>query len=243
MLLQDGMVWILFAALIAGLVRGFSGFGTAMVFLPIASQYLTPFEAIASLAIMEFFGTFAVMRNSWGDAEKKDLARLVAGMFMVTPFALLLLAQASSDFYRYSVSILSLSLVVLIGAGIRYKGRLNPFIIFSVGGLGGLTGGLTGTPGPPVILLYVASSHPISVIRANNLLFLYFFDVCVVMFFLFTGVLTLKLVLLGSLLAVPNFLGNFLGAKFFSPHKTNQYRLFAYIIIATAAIIGLPVWD
>ena len=100
MLLQDGMVWILFAALIAGLVRGFSGFGTAMVFLPIASQYLTPFEAIASLAIMEFLGTFAVMRNSWSDAEKKDLAQLVAGMFIVTPFALLLLAQASSDFYR-----------------------------------------------------------------------------------------------------------------------------------------------
>jgi hypothetical protein len=130
-----------------------------------------------------------------------------------------------------------------VGAGIRYKGRLNPLIIFSVGGLGGLTGGLTGIPGPPVILLYVASSNPISVIRANNLLFLYFFDVCVVLFFLFTGVLTLKLVLLGSLLAVPNFLGNFLGAKFFNPQKTNQYRLFAYIIIATAAISGLPVWD
>ena len=243
MLLQDGMVWILFAALIAGLVRGFSGFGTAMVFLPIASQYLTPFEAIASLAIMEFLGTSAVMKNSWSDAEKKDLARLVAGMFIVTPFALILLAQASSDVYRYSVSILSLSLLVLVGAGIRYKGRLNPLIIFSVGGLGGLTGGLTGIPGPPVILLYVASSHPISVIRANNLLFLYFFDVCVVLFFLFTGVLTLKLVLLGSLLAVHNFLGNFLGAKFFNPQKTNQYRLFAYIIIATAAISGLPVWD
>ena len=62
-----------------------------------------------------------------------------------------------------------------------------------VGGLGGLTGGLTGIPGPPVILLYVASSHPISVIRANNLLFLYFFDVCVVMFFLISGVLRVNL--------------------------------------------------
>ena len=126
------MIWILFAALIAGLVRGFSGFGTAMVFLPIASQYLTPFEAIASLAIMEFLGTFAVMRKSWGDADKIDLARLVSGMFIVTPFALLLLAQASSDIYRYSVSILSLFLLIMIGTGVRYKGKLNPFIILSL---------------------------------------------------------------------------------------------------------------
>ena len=237
------MGWLIFAALLAGLVRGFSGFGTAMVFLPIASQYLTPFESIASLAIMEFFGTFAVMRKSWSDADKVDLARLVVGMTIVTPFALLLLAKVGADFYRYSVSILSLILLLLIGLGVRYKGNLNPFVIFSVGGLGGLTGGLTGIPGPPVILLYVASSHPISVIRANNLLFLYFFDVCVVLIFALSGVLTLKIFLLGSMLALPNFLGNFIGAKLFDPEKTNQYRIFAYIIIAVAAITGLPVWD
>jgi hypothetical protein len=237
------MIWIIFAALMAGLVRGFSGFGTAMVFLPIASQYLTPFEAIASLAIMEFFGTFAVMRKSWSDADKVDLVRLVVGMTIVTPFALLLLAKVGADFYRYSVSILSLFLLVLIGSGIRYKGKLNPLVIFSVGGLGGLTGGLTGIPGPPVILLYIASSHPISVIRANNLLFLYFFDVCVVLIFALSGVLTLKIFLLGSILALPNFLGNFIGAKLFDPEKTNQYRMFAYIIIAIAAISGLPFWD
>ena len=237
------MGWLILAALLAGLVRGFSGFGTAMVFLPIASQYLTPFESIASLAIMEFFGTFAVIRKSWGDADKVDLARLVVGMMIVTPFALLLLAKVGTDFYRYSVSLLSLILLLLIGLGVRYKGKLNPFVIFSVGGLGGLTGGLTGIPGPPVILLYVASSHPISVIRANNLLFLYFFDVCVVLIFALSGVLTLKIFLLGSILALPNFLGNFIGAKLFDPEKTNQYRIFAYIIIAAAAISGLPVWD
>ena len=234
---------LIFAALLAGLVRGFSGFGTAMVFLPIASQYLTPFESIASLAIMEFFGTFAVIRKSWSDADKVDLARLVIGMTIVTPFALLLLAKVGADFYRYSVSLLSLILLLLIGLGVRYKGKLNPFVIFSVGGLGGLTGGLTGIPGPPVILLYVASSHPISVIRANNLLFLYFFDVCVVLIFTLSGVLTLKIFLLGLILALPNFLGNFIGAKLFDPEKTNQYRMFAYIIIAVAAISGLPVWD
>jgi hypothetical protein len=49
--------------------------------------------------------------------------------------------------------------------------------------------------------------------------------------------------LLGSILAIPNFLGNFLGAIFFNPSKTNQYRAFAYIIIAIAAISGLPIWD
>jgi Mg2+ and Co2+ transporter CorA len=63
------------------------------------------------------------------------------------------------------------------------------------------------------------------------------------MFFLISGVLTFKVILLGSILAIPNFLGNYFGAKFFDPNKNTQYRLFAYIIIAIAAITGLPVWD
>ena len=48
---------------------------------------------------------------------------------------------------------------------------------------------------------------------------------------------------MGLILAVPNFLGNFIGAKLFDPNKTNQYRIVAYIIIAVAAITGFPFWD
>ena len=64
-----------------------------------------------------------------------------------------------------------------------------------------------------------------------------------VLIFTLSGVLTLKIFLLGLILALPNFLGNFIGAKLFDPEKTNQYRMFAYIIIAAAALSGLPVWD
>lgn len=41
------------AAFAAGLVRGFSGFGTALVFLPVAAQILSPFGAILALIFME----------------------------------------------------------------------------------------------------------------------------------------------------------------------------------------------
>ena len=70
-------------------------------------------------------------------------------MFIVTPFALILWRKPVPMFtdtaYQYCRYLFGFS-----GAGIRYKGRLNPLIIFSVGGLGGLTGGLTGIPGPPL---------------------------------------------------------------------------------------------
>ena len=39
----DGFYWILTAAFVAGVVRGFSGFGSAMVFLHVAGQFLPLF--------------------------------------------------------------------------------------------------------------------------------------------------------------------------------------------------------
>ena len=52
----EGFLGLSVAAFLAGLVRGFSGFGTAMVFLPIAGQILTPFQAVTAMIVMDAIG-------------------------------------------------------------------------------------------------------------------------------------------------------------------------------------------
>ena len=37
-----GLWLLILGALVAGIVRGFSGFGTAMIYLPIAAQVMPP---------------------------------------------------------------------------------------------------------------------------------------------------------------------------------------------------------
>ena len=38
----DGLVWLIIAVIFAGLVRGFVGFGTALIFMPIAASVTSP---------------------------------------------------------------------------------------------------------------------------------------------------------------------------------------------------------
>ena len=38
----EGLIWLITAALLAGFVRGFSGFGSALIFMPLAGQFLPP---------------------------------------------------------------------------------------------------------------------------------------------------------------------------------------------------------
>ena len=177
----EGISWIIAAAFIAGIVRGFAGFGTAMIFLPIASQYLNPFAAIAALTVMDLFGPLPIVRSAWRDAHKKDLFRLFVGMSVVLPFALWVLAQLDPIVFRYIVSGIALFMLVTLFFGLRYSGTIRAKWVYLIGGCAGLTGGLTGVPGPPVIIFYMASPHGPSVIRANSLLFLMGFDVAIVL--------------------------------------------------------------
>ena len=52
----EGLYWLIFAAVVAGLVRGFSGFRTNLVFLPLSGQFLPPFWALLTLVMMNLIG-------------------------------------------------------------------------------------------------------------------------------------------------------------------------------------------
>jgi len=111
------------------------------------------------------------------------------------------------------------------------------------GGVGGFLGGLVGVPGPPVIMLYMASARPIAAIRANFLLYLLGVDVLMIGIFAATGLLDLLAITVG-LICVPVYMcANVLGAWLFDPKAERLFRSVAYIVIALSAIVGLPVWS
>jgi uncharacterized membrane protein YfcA len=239
----DGLIWMICAALVAGIVRGFAGFGTAMIFLPVAGQFLSPFWAITVLTVMDIFGPFPLVRRAWRDAHRPDLRRLTIAMVITLPLALMVLSHIDPQVFRYLVSALSLGMLVILGLGLRYRGELRPPFVYGVGGLGGITGGLVGIPGPPVILFYMASPHPPWVIRANNLLYLLIFDAAILFYMAMFGEMTKDAILIGVIMVPSIMIGNMIGARFFDPDKEKAYRTVAFVIIGCSAMMGLPLFD
>ena len=83
----NGLLYVASTALIAGVVRGFSGFGTAMIFLPVAGKYFDPVTAIIVLTIMDLCGPALIVPKALRDAYKPDLLRLIGGMIITLPLA------------------------------------------------------------------------------------------------------------------------------------------------------------
>ncbi len=237
-----GLAVIVFAAFLGGIVRGFSGFGTALIFLPIATPYLDPFGALIGLTIMDIFGPLPNVRRAWDAVDRGDLFRLVSGCAIMLPIGLLVLTQVEPEVFRYAVSLLAILMLVILILGLRYNGPVRRTMVAGIGGAAGFLGGVAGLPGPAVILFYMSRPLPVEVIRATILLFLLVFDFLILGFLSAMGRVTVASAVLGFALAVPNLVGNWLGGWLFRPEVEKLYRTAAYVAIALAALSGLPLW-
>ena len=236
----DGVWWIILGAILAGIVRGFTGFGTAMVYLPFAGAVLSPVGALLSLICMDIFGPLPLVPNALRKGHPRDIALMGIGMILTLPIGIFILGQMEGTMYRYVVSIVTIIVLIILLSGFRFKVPLTSRIMIFTGGLGGFLGGIAGLPGPPVTALYMASTLPVGVVRANMILFLIMADVLIFQVMGLQGMLSLQPLLIGGIVILPFMFGSAVGAFFFNPEKEKNYRFVAYVVIAGSAIMGLP---
>ncbi|MBZ0127740.1 MAG: sulfite exporter TauE/SafE family protein [Rhodobacteraceae bacterium] len=239
----QGLYLLVFAVILAGLVRGFAGFGTAMIYMPIAGTVLPPVWALAAMMVFDALGPLPNVPRAWRDGRPRELAMMVAGGLLALPFGVWVVSVVSPEMFRWSVAIITIGLLVLLVSGWRYHGALSRPLLAAAGALGGFLGGSTGLAGPPVIMLYMSSRQAIQVVRANILMFLLFTDLVALALMWAFGLLTAVPVLLGLILFVPYMLGNIAGAALFRPERERLYRWLAYLIIAASALSNLPLFD
>ncbi len=238
-----GLIFLSGAAFVAGLVRGFAGFGTAMIYLPVAGQILSPFAALTTLVFMDVIAPLPNAPRAWRDGNPGTVARLGIAFVLALPLGLYALTQVPVEVFRYTVSAIAIGLLICLIFGFRYRGELTRPVIFGTGALSGFTAGAAGLPGPPVILLYMAGPHAAAVVRANTLMFLIMADLILIPMLAVFGRLEMNAILVGLLLIVPATAGNVAGAFLFRPGQEAKYRTVAYIVIAASALSGLPMWD
>jgi uncharacterized membrane protein YfcA len=172
--LSLSLVELLAGALIlflAGLVRGFSGFGFSMVAVTGLSLLRPPAEIIPMVLSLEVLASLHLMSVTWREADWRSLRWLLAGMTGATPFGVLLLATVPANPMRVVVSLLVLSAALLLMSGWRLQRRPGPAATLATGALSGFLNGVASIAGPPVIVFYLSSPAAVSVSRASLIAF------------------------------------------------------------------------
>lgn len=237
-------LWLLsFGAFLAGIVRGFAGFGTAMIYLPFAGQVLGPFAALTTLIVKDLIAPLMHVPRALRDGQPRDLVWLLAGAVVSVPLGVWVLSRVAPEVFRWGVSLVTLAMLAALILGLRYQGAITRPLTLGAGAMGGFLAGSVGLPGPPVILLYMASRLPAAAVRATLTLYLILADVLLLGVLGWNGYIVPSALALGALMILPYLLGNWVGAMLFRPELELLYRRVAYAIIAASALLGLPIWE
>lgn len=241
-LATPGLIWLILTISVAGVVRGFTGFGTALIFVPVAGIFLEPVVVIGVMTVTGVFSNAAVLPRAWPLAHRREVGILALAAIVTVPIGLWLLGLVDREVIRWIVAAVAGVTLVSLIAGWRFVRQISPVGLLAIGALAGLVGGLTGLTGPIVIMFYLAGQAAVASVRANTILFLAILDVVLVLNLSLSGDMGWDVVLLACILGVPYFITSLMGQSLFDPAYERTYRYAAYAVIALALLSGLPIW-
>ncbi|MBN2905919.1 MAG: TSUP family transporter [Rhodobacteraceae bacterium] len=238
-----GLIWLAVAFLAGGLVRGFTGFGTALIVMPLATRALPASEAVVIVTLAGMLTWGAIVPRAFALADRAQVGLLAMGALLAAPLGVALLAVLDPVPLRWTVAIAASVTLAALVSGWRYGGRVGPLGLGGIGAASGALGGLTGLTGPPVVLFYLAGTGQAVQVRANTILFLAVLDIGILANLLLRDMVTGRALALAAMMALPYLAALLIGQRLFHPGNERFYRAAAYAIIAAAILSGLPLFD
>lgn len=228
----------LLAALGSAFVRGLTGFGMAILLVPILALALKPLEAVlVGNGLSLLIGLTEIPRLVRG-AERS--AWTIGGLVLVTtPLGLLALAATGADLARLFIALIALSAFFAILLPRRSAAQPGIATTGGVGILSGLMTGYAGMPGPPVVPYYVGRDIPRETAKTSMLLIFTIAGGAGLASGVLTGVMALQMAILSLLLFPAVTIGNRLGERASGAISDPVWRTFVGVVLGGAAVAAL----
>ncbi len=239
--LDAGFALAALVALISGAVHGCTGFGGALMLVPLLALLYGPVPAMATTHLVAILATAplypaAARAANWGELRPILIAALVA-----TPPGVLLAVTLEPAAVRLGVGAVILAFAALMLAGWSYAGPRGRGVSAAVGALAGAVNGAAGVGGPPLALYFVSAPDPAGAQRANILLSVALLILIAIAALAVAGVYDAPLILRSLLLAPAFAAGVWAGARAFAALASRHFRRVALLLLiasALAAILG-----
>jgi len=242
--IADQRFWLALAiATLAGVVRGFSGFGSALIYMPLVAAVYDPRVAAVTLLLIDTAGAAPFALRAFPQCTRREVLPIFIAAAIAVPFGTLALKVIDATVLRWFMALMVLSLLGILMSGWRYRGRLNLPLTVSVGLFSGFGGGAVQIAGPAVIIYWLGTANSAATVRANLLVYFLLLDATLCVVYWWQSLFTADLLALSVLLAIPFFVATAVGAFFFAGTSDRLYRRIACAIIAAAALISLPLLD
>lgn len=240
---STGLFWIAaLAALAASTIRGFSGFGAGLVFVPVAAACFGPRVAAGVLYVIDSILILPFVAAAVRIVDWRELAPLGLGAVAAVPAGLAALLLIDPVTMRWGISLAILASVGALAAGWRYHGPTRLRLSLLVGSVAGFLSGAAQIPGPPVLIYWLGRRVVSATMRANAMVFFCFTTIVSGIAFAIGGIFTGEVLRLSLALFPVYALGLLIGGRMFGLASEATYRRIAYGSILFAAVVSMPVF-
>ncbi|TDI54606.1 MAG: sulfite exporter TauE/SafE family protein [Alphaproteobacteria bacterium] len=243
MLAEPAMWALAVGALIAGLLRGFAGFGAGMVFIPIAAAAFDPRIAAGTLFVIDTILIVPLVVRAAGHVAWREIVPLGLGAVIAVPAGVAVLVHVDPLPIRWGLSAAILTAIVVLACGWRYRGPERLPLSIAIGGVAGFFSGLEQLPGPPVLVYWLGRNTPAQKLRANAIIFFCFTTVAAGIAYAASGLFTAEVAARSAMLLPVYAIAIFAGSQLFGRASEATYRRIAYGLITFVALATLPVFD
>ena len=225
--------------LLAGIVRGFAGFGFSALTVAGMSLFVSPAQVVPAAFALEVLASITLLRSVWRDIDWRWLRPLLIGNAIAIPIGVGMLAIVPEAPLRAIVSGVILLASTSLLLGVRAPWPDSSGVRLATGFASGIVNGLAAIGGMVVAVMLFSTTIPAAAARATLIAMFLATDVYSLGWAGSAGLLDANLLRWVAWLVGPMLVGIAIGSRHFLGVSEDRFRRIVLRVLAAVAALGL----
>ena len=218
------VVYMAGVIIVGAVVRGFSGFGSSMIWVSGLTLVMPAAQAVLLILLLEVPTSLILLPGVWRQVEWRTLWPLFGGALVATPFGVAVLVVLPAAVMQGIISVFVLAAAIALWRNVAFRRALSLPAVTGVGVVSGILTGATSAGGPPVILFYLANPAGAAIGRASLIVYFMGTDAFAAGVSGAAGLVTAETLIALLLMLPPMALGALIGKRRFLRTNPDRFR-------------------
>jgi uncharacterized protein len=227
---------VLLIVFAGGIIRGYTGFGSGLVMVPLFSLMWSPVDAVATTCGLGLFAAAQLALSNAKITKWREVSPMIVALVCVTPIGTYMLVSLDPDIVKKVIAGLVLFVTAISLKGWQYHGPRGVIPSFIAGSIGAFINGLAAVGGPAVVLYFISLPDEVKVQRSNIATIASLMGVAVFSFTFLSGHVGPDVWWHILLFAVPYMLSTYAGMYLFRRLPGAAFRLIVLWILVAISI-------
>ncbi len=226
------------AVFLAAGAQQLSGFGYALLAVPLLSLVIGTKDAVALASLSGLAGTGLMALRLRHRTDRPVVRRLLLGAFVGMPLGIVVLRRVPAAPLQVALSVVVLAAVALLASGFRLRSE-SPRTEVGAGFVSGMINTSIGVGGPPVVLVLQAAEHEQHTFRATTVSYFLVSNLVALPLFFASGVVSDSTWAAGILAVPAALLGTLAFERVAYRVRAEQFRVLVLTLLVAAAAVSL----